>query len=145
MLYIEDNPVNAMLMEAVLERVPGLQLVCAALPEVGLELAQAAPPDLVLLDIQLPGIDGFEVLRRLRAASATQAVPVVAVSANAMRNDIERARAAGFDGYLTKPIDFERLLALVQRCGPGCDRAQLGWNGDTEPLMRRPASSASST
>ena len=144
-LYIEDNPVNAMLMEAVLERVPGLQLVCAALPEVGLELAQAAPPDLVLLDIQLPGIDGFEVLRRLRAASATQAVPVVAVSANAMRNDIERARAAGFDGYLTKPIDFERLLALVQRCGPGCDRAQLGWNGDTEPLMRRPASSASST
>ena len=144
-LYIEDNPVNAMLMEAVLERVPGLQLVCAALPEVGLELAQAAPPDLVLLDIQLPGIDGFEVLRRLRVASATQAVPVVAVSANAMRSDIERARTAGFDGYLTKPIDFERLLALVQRCGPGCDRTLLGWNGDAEPLTRRPASSASST
>ena len=144
-LYIEDNPVNAMLMEAVLERVPGIHLACAALPEMGLELAQAAPPHLVLLDIQLPGIDGFEVLRRLRAAHATQAVPVVAVSANAMRGDIERARAAGFDGYLTKPIDFERLLTLVQRCGPGCDRSQLGWAADDPPLTRRRASSASST
>jgi CheY-like chemotaxis protein len=125
-LYIEDNAVNAMLMEAVLERVPGVRLVCAALPEVGLELAQADPPDLVLLDIQLPGIDGFEVLRRLRASPATLSIPVVAVSANAMRSDIERARAAGFDDYLTKPIDFERLLALVQRCAPGHGRAATG-------------------
>ena len=125
-LYIEDNAVNAMLMEAVLERVPGVRLVCATLPEVGLELAQADPPDLVLLDIQLPGIDGFEVLRRLRASPATLAIPVVAVSANAMRSDIERARAAGFDDYLTKPIDFERLLALVQRCAPGRGRAATG-------------------
>ena len=120
-LYIEDNPVNAMLMEAVLDRVPGLRLVCATLPEVGLELARAEPPDLVLLDIQLPGIDGFEVLRRLRADAPTRAIPVVAVSANAMPGDIERARLAGFDDYLTKPIDFERLLGLVQRFGPDAD------------------------
>jgi len=106
--------------------VDGVRLVCATLPEVGLELAQADPPDLVLLDIQLPGIDGFEVLRRLRASPATVAIPVVAVSANAMRSDIERARAAGFDDYLTKPIDFERLLALVQRCGPSRGHAPTG-------------------
>ena len=131
-LYIEDNPVNAMLMEAVLERVPGVRLVSAALPEVGLELARAEPPDLVLLDIQLPGIDGFEVLNRLRAGAPTHAIPVVAVSANAMPGDIDRARAAGFDDYLTKPIDFGRLLDLVQRCGPGCDRAALGPAGAGE-------------
>ncbi len=129
-LYIEDNPVNAMLMEAVLERLPGVRLECASLPEVGLQLARARPPDLVLLDIQLPGIDGFEVLRRLRAEATTQAIPVVAVSANAMPGDIERARHAGFDDYLTKPIDFERLLDLVQRCGPGRDRARPGPAGD---------------
>jgi PAS domain S-box-containing protein len=126
-LYIEDNAVNAMLVEAVLERVPGVRLVCAQLPQVGIDLALADPPDLILLDIQLPGFDGFEVLRRLRGQDATRAVPVVAVSANAMRSDLERARAAGFDDYLTKPIDLERLLALVGRCGPGLDRSQLPW------------------
>jgi CheY-like chemotaxis protein/nitrogen-specific signal transduction histidine kinase len=141
-LYIEDNPVNAMLMEAVLERVPGVLLVCAALPEVGLELARADPPDLVLLDIQLPGIDGFEVLRRLRVGASTRAIPVVAVSANAMRSDIERAYAAGFDDYLTKPIDFDRLLNLVQRCGVGRDRAPLG--PAEQPVTAHRASSASS-
>ena len=117
-LYIEDNPVNVMLMEALMEREPGVRPKCAPLPEVGLALARAAPPDLLLLDVQLPGIDGFEVLRRLRADPVTQRVPVVAVSANAMPADIERARVAGFDDYLTKPIDFDRLRALLQRFGP---------------------------
>jgi len=114
-LYIEDNPVNLMLMEAVLEREPGVLLTCVPQPEHGLDLALAEPPDLILLDIQMPGIDGFEVLRRLRAAGRTRCVPVVAVSANAMPGDIERARAAGFDDYLTKPIDFDRLLSVVRR------------------------------
>ena len=117
-LYIEDNPVNVMLMEALMEREPDVRLKCAPLPEVGLALARAAPPDLLLLDVQLPGIDGFEVLRRLRADPVTQRVPVVAVSANAMPADIERARVAGFDDYLTKPIDFDRLRALLYRFGP---------------------------
>jgi len=117
-LYIEDNPVNVMLMEALLEREPGVRLKCAPLPEVGLALARAAPPDLLLLDIQLPGMDGFEVLRRLRADPATRQVPVAAVSANAMPADLARAREAGFDDYLTKPIDFDRLRALLQRFAP---------------------------
>jgi CheY-like chemotaxis protein/anti-sigma regulatory factor (Ser/Thr protein kinase) len=117
-LYIEDNPVNVTLMEALMEREPGVQLTCAPLPEVGLALARAEPPDLLLLDLHLPGIDGFEVLRRLRADPVTRQVPVAAVSANAMPADIERARVVGFDDYLTKPIDFDRLRALLQRFGP---------------------------
>ena len=144
-LYIEDNPVNATLMEAVLQRVPGVSLTCATLPEVGLELARAQPPDLVLLDIQLPGIDGFEVLRRLRASPATEAIPVVAVSANAMPSDIERAHEAGFDDYVTKPIDFERLLGLVQLCGPGHGRSRFVMALKPGPAANPQVSSARSS
>jgi CheY-like chemotaxis protein len=81
----------------------------------GLEIALDARPDLVLLDIQLPGMNGYEVLRRLRADAATRTVPVVAVSANATDADLSAARDAGFADYLTKPVEMERLLDLVQR------------------------------
>ena len=114
-LYIEDNEVNQLLMEGVLAQRPGVQLLMAALPLEGLALAAQALPDVVLLDIQLPGFDGFEVLRRLRAMPATAQLPVVAVSANAMPADRERAAAAGFADYVTKPIEIERLLAVVDR------------------------------
>jgi len=114
-LYVEDNPVNLMLMEAALDGEPGVQLATAPLPELGLELAFNNPPDLVLLDIQLPGMDGFEVLRRLRADPRTASVPVVAISANAMPGDLTRARQAGFDDYLAKPLDLERLRAVVRQ------------------------------
>jgi CheY-like chemotaxis protein len=103
------------LMEAMLERLGGIELRCAALPEEGLRMAAEAPPALILLDIQLPGMDGFEVLARLRARPATRAVPVVAVSANALPADIEAARRAGFDDYLTKPLQLPLLLGTVQR------------------------------
>jgi PAS domain S-box-containing protein len=112
-LYIEDNPVNQLLMVAMLSG--ELDLDTAADPFAGLEKAFAEPPDLVLLDIQLPGIDGYEVLRRLRAHQLTSAMPVVAVSANAMPTDLETGRAAGFTAYLTKPIDRDTLLATVRR------------------------------
>ena len=112
-LYIEDNPVNQVLMEGMLAQRPGLRLQLASLPETGLLMAAQAPPDLVLLDIQLPGIDGYEVLRRLRAQAATRAIPVVAVSANAMQADLDAALAAGFTDYVTKPLDLQRLLAVV--------------------------------
>jgi PAS domain S-box-containing protein len=111
-LYIEDNPVNLMLMAAMLE--DELDLETETDPLRGLERAQAAPPDLVLLDIQLPGIDGYEVLRRLRADPRTQRLPVVAVSANAMRADVAAGQAAGFEAYLTKPVDLGHLLATVR-------------------------------
>jgi PAS domain S-box-containing protein len=114
-LYVEDNEVNRLLMQGMLGRHPGVDLGLAERPEDALAMAGRAAPDLVLLDIQLPGIDGFELLRRLRAMPAMAGVPVVAVSANAMPEDRARAMAAGFDDYVTKPIDMPLLLATVER------------------------------
>ncbi|MEO8060678.1 MAG: PAS domain S-box protein [Burkholderiales bacterium] len=113
-LYIEDNPVNVLLMEAMLGRIEGLQFISAPLPMLGLQMVLDEHPDLILLDIQLPGMDGFEVLRRLRLTDAGRHVPVIAVSANAMAHDVEHGLAAGFVRYLTKPIDMRELLIVVE-------------------------------
>ena len=113
-LYIEDNAVNVVLMEAMLARLPGVRLLSAATPTAGLRLAAEHALALVLLDIHLPEMDGFAVLARLRKMPATATVPVVAVSANALPEDIEHARAAGFTAYLTKPLSLETLLSTVQ-------------------------------
>jgi CheY-like chemotaxis protein len=104
-----------LLMEAMLGQQTRLRLLSADLPEAGLQIARTQRPDLILLDIQLPGIDGYEVLRQLRAEDATREIPVIAISANATRADIERGRAAGFEDYLTKPIDQHLLVAALQR------------------------------
>jgi PAS domain S-box-containing protein len=114
-LYIEDNPVNVALMEAMLGRLSGVRLVSASVPAEGLRLAQQIRPALVLMDIQMPVMDGFEVLARLRADEATRDLPVVAVSANALPTDIEAARAAGFLAYLTKPLSLDVLLTTVRQ------------------------------
>jgi CheY-like chemotaxis protein len=113
-LYIEDNPVNVVLMEAMMARMPGVQLHCAATPTEGLALAARHPPALVLLDIHLPEMDGFAVLRRLREMPATAHTPVVAVSANALQDDINAAGDAGFAAYLTKPLSLQSLLDAVK-------------------------------
>jgi CheY-like chemotaxis protein len=102
-------------MEAMLARVDSLQVITAALPALGLRLAQEDRPDLILLDIQLPEMDGYEVLRRLRLDDATREIPVIAVSANAMPGDVEQGLAAGFVEYMTKPLDMQRLIAAVER------------------------------
>ena len=112
-LYIEDNEVNQLLMQGMLGQRPEVELLLADLPEKGLAMALLHLPDLLLLDIQLPGIDGFEVMARLRADPRTRGIPVVAVSANAMESDIEAARKAGFADYVTKPLHLQRLLAVV--------------------------------
>jgi len=112
-LYVEDNPVNQVLMESMLALRPQLRLLIAGLPTVGLQMAAQARPDLVLLDIQLPGMDGYEVIRRLRELPGLGSVPVVAVSANAMPEQLAQAREAGFIDYVTKPLDLQRLLSVV--------------------------------
>ena len=107
-LVVEDNVLNLKLIRDVLQ-VAGYEVVEATTGEQGVALAVDALPDLVLMDLQLPGIDGAEALRSLRADPRTHAIPVVAVSAFAMKADRDRAYRDGFDGYLEKPISVRAL------------------------------------
>jgi two-component system cell cycle response regulator DivK len=111
-LVVEDNPLNLKLVRDVLT-VSGFEVVPAVTGEEGVKLAATCEPDLVLMDLQLPDFDGYEALRRLREDPALIAVPVIAVTAFAMREDRERASRSGFDGYLEKPISIRDLPAQV--------------------------------
>lgn len=111
-LVIEDNPANMELVRYVLEAF-GYTVIAAADGEKGVDLARAAPPDLVICDLQLPGIDGIEVAKRLKALPALTRVPLVAVTAYAMVGDRERLLAGGFDGYIAKPIDPQTFVPQV--------------------------------
>ena len=112
-LYIEDNAANLKLVRKLFATRAELALIEASNAELGLEIAERARPGLILLDINLPGTDGFEVLRRLKSNPATRAIPVIAITANAMPRDIERGRVAGFSEYLTKPIDVGRFFKVL--------------------------------
>jgi CheY-like chemotaxis protein len=118
LLYVEDNPANVELFEQIIRMRSGYRLTVATDGLAGLALARAHLPHLAVVDIDLPGIDGVELCRRLRADDLTSAIPLIALSANAMGDDIARARDAGFDVYLTKPIDVIRLLAEIERLLP---------------------------
>jgi CheY-like chemotaxis protein len=111
-LVVEDNPLNLKLVRDVLSA-SGYDVVEAQSGEDGVRLALEAAPDLVLMDLQLPGIDGYEALRLIRADARSDGVPVVALTAFAMREDRERTAAAGFDGYLSKPISVRDFPAQV--------------------------------
>lgn len=112
-LVVEDNDRNLKLVRDVLLH-HGFDVVEARSGEQGVRLAREDPPDLVLMDLQLPGIDGTEALRQLRASPATSRVPVVALTAFAMKDDDARTRGAGFDGYLSKPISVRVLPEQVR-------------------------------
>lgn len=115
LLCIEDNPVNLALVEHIVALRPQWSLLMATSPSRGLELARLRQPRLILLDIHLPEMDGWAVFRVLREDPATRSIPVVAVSAHAMPADLARGRAAGFADYLTKPLQLDSLLALLDR------------------------------
>jgi CheY-like chemotaxis protein len=112
-LVVEDNERNLKLIRDVLQ-FAGYEIVEATSGEQGVALAQDCEPDLVLMDLQLPQMDGTEALRLLRESPRTRGVPVVAVTAFAMREDRERAFGAGFDGYLQKPISIRALPEQVR-------------------------------
>ncbi|MBP6900597.1 MAG: response regulator [Burkholderiaceae bacterium] len=118
LLCIEDNPANLRLIEQIFAHRDDLRLLTAMSPALGLELARSHRPALVLLDINLPDMDGYAVLQCLHDHAATRDIPVLAVSANAMPKDLERAKAAGFAGYVTKPLDVRELLARVDSLLP---------------------------
>jgi len=109
-LYIEDNPANLRLVTQLLSRIGNVHMWSAHEPHLGLELASEHHPDLILLDINLPGMDGYEVLKRLKNRESICSTPVIAISANAMHTDIEKGLKAGFDDYITKPIDVTELM-----------------------------------
>ena len=114
-LYIEDNPVNLKLVEKLIAKQTELKLVTAEEPVKGLELAVSERPDLILLDINLPEMSGYEVVRHLREMEETKDIPVVALTANAMADDVAKGEEAGFDDYLTKPIQIKSFLEVLQR------------------------------
>ena len=114
-LYIEDNPANLRLVNQLLGRQSNIHMWSAHEPLLGLELAAEHQPDLILLDINLPGLSGYEVLKHLRQSTTTRHIPVIAISANAMPKDIEKGKQAGFDDYITKPIDINLLLDTVTK------------------------------
>ncbi|MDG4811502.1 response regulator [Hydrogenovibrio sp. 3SP14C1] len=113
-LYIEDNPANLKLVSHVLAKRDYTNLITAHEPKLGIELAKANKPHLILLDINMPGMNGYEVLEVLKKDDDIRDVPVVAITANAMSHDIRRAKQAGFDDYLTKPLDVENFLSVVE-------------------------------
>ena len=112
-LVVEDNPKNLKLVRDVL-RFSGYEVIEATSGEDGVRLAASEEPDLILMDLQLPGIDGAEALRRIRAGEGTHAVPVVAVTAFAMDHDRQNAFDSGFTGYVEKPISVRRLPQQVR-------------------------------
>jgi len=120
LLYIEDNPVNTLIVEELVQHRGGIQLHCEPDLAQGLDAARRIQPRLILLDMHLPDGDGHEGLRRLREDTRTAHIPCIALSANAMPEDIERARHEGFADYWTKPIDFSAFLqGLARHFPPG--------------------------
>lgn len=120
-LLVEDNELNRDMLSRRLQR-RGYDVDLAVDGQDGLRAVTEAPPDLILLDMSLPTLDGWEVARRLKAAPATQSIPIIALTAHAMAGDREQALAAGCDDYDTKPIELPRLLekmdALLARTAP---------------------------
>ena len=112
-LYVEDNPANLKLVEEIISFRPDLRLLSAPDGHLGIELARAHLPDLILMDINLPGVNGLDALRILRSDSRTTHIPVIALTANAMPRDLEKGIAAGFFRYLVKPINIDEFTEAI--------------------------------
>lgn len=114
-LYIEDNPANYQLMQSIINRHNNMSLIHAASAEEGLELTTSILPDLILMDISLPGMNGIEAMHILKSNKKTSHVPVIAVTANALTDDVSSGLSSGFDEYITKPIDIPQLNAVLEQ------------------------------
>lgn len=118
LLYIEDNPDNLVLMESIMSELANYTLLTANSAEVGIRLAMEDPPDVVLMDLNLPVMDGFAAFQVLRNDSRTQKIPVIAISADAMPETVQRAVRLGFNDYLTKPVQIDKLFACLKTWSP---------------------------
>jgi CheY-like chemotaxis protein len=122
LLYVEDNPSNIELMQGLVEALEGVRLLSATHPAEGLAIAETQAPDVIVLDIDLPDMNGFELLARLKAQPSTAKTPVMALSAAAMPDDVARGRQSGFTHYLTKPINVREFLSAVESVLPESSR-----------------------
>jgi len=121
LLYVEDNDDNLYMLSLRFEGVDGYEMISATDGALGVDKAVSDQPDLILMDLNLPVVDGWEAIRRLKADGRTRAIPIIALTAHAMAGDREKALAAGADDFDTKPVVFDRLLDKV--------RAALGKTG----------------
>ena len=133
LLYVEDNPANLKLVEEIVRFRPDLRLLAAGDGPLGLSLARTHLPEIILMDLNLPGMSGLEVLRELRRDAATSAIPVIALTANAMAADVERGLEAGFFRYLTKPIDIDRFNEAIDGTLAYLQAGPQGAPHDTPP------------
>jgi CheY-like chemotaxis protein len=118
LLYIEDNIINMLLVEHIMRLRPNIKFRKANTAEIGIQIAREEQPSLILMDINLDGMDGYEALSILKATPKTAQIPIVAVTANAMKEDFSKGIAAGFSEYITKPIDVSELLKTIDRFIP---------------------------
>ena len=117
-LYVEDNDDNVYMLKMRLELTDQFEVLVAEDGEKGCAMAAAEHPDLILMDLELPGLDGWEATRRLKDNPATRDIPIIALSAHALAGSREKALAAGCDEFDTKPVEFDRLLTKVRRLVP---------------------------
>jgi two-component system cell cycle response regulator DivK len=115
LLYVEDNDDNVYMLKMRLELLDGYEVLAAEDGEKGCEMAASERPDLILMDLEMPVIDGWEATRRLKGNPQTRDIPVIALSAHALAGAREKALAAGCDEFDTKPIEFDRLVGTIQR------------------------------
>jgi CheY-like chemotaxis protein len=114
-LYVEDNDDNVYMLKMRLELTDEYEVLVAEDGERGCEMAAQEKPDLILMDLELPGVDGWEATRRLKANPDTRAIPIIALSAHALAGSREKALAAGCDEFDTKPVEFDRLMGKVRK------------------------------
>jgi len=122
LLYIEDNEDNLYMLQLRFDVLGGYEIISATDGAAGLAMAVAERPDLILMDLNLPEVDGWEAARRLKADPLTRDIPIIALSAHAMAGDREKALATGCDDFDTKPVEFDRLLAKIEQALAAKDR-----------------------
>lgn len=113
LLYVEDNPANLALVEQFLARRSDLKLLTAVDGHQGIQLARDCQPEIILMDMHLPGISGFDAMQMLREDSATALIPIIALSSNAFQGEVKRCLEAGFFRYLTKPFELKALMEAI--------------------------------
>ena len=115
LLYVEDNDDSIYMLKMRLELLGDIEVITAEDGEKGCEMATAERPDIILMDLEMPVVDGWEATRRLKGNTQTRDIPIIALSAHALAGEHEKAMAAGCDEFDTKPIEFDRLVATVRR------------------------------